>query len=220
MILHDEASALNESVDVNRDGKINVADIVFVVNNIIESAEQYAISLSSSTQYADVLIYNKDGSYILLNQGNDSGYGWIHLNSSLENDQENGATILIDAEGKPIMLTIPEGHFIFKKVTDDSFDFAYRSLTSLGVNWWNTPLWSITIMAAWSSCLASVLRPSGAGVDSDARYILYRPASPLCLNASRRSVGVCLRSRRMTTQKFVCEPRPERCATSASGRSV
>ena len=34
-------------------------------------------------------------------------------------------------------------------------------------------------------------------------YTLYRPASSFCLNASRRSVGVCLRSRRMTTQKFV-----------------
>ena len=54
----------------------------------------------------------------------------------------------------------------------------------------------------------------------DIIYTLYRPASPFCLNASRRSVGVCLCSRRMTTQKFVCEPRPERRATSASGRSV
>ena len=51
-------------------------------------------------------------------------------------------------------------------------------------------------------------------------HSLYRPASPRCLSASRRSVGVCLRSRRMTTQKFVCDPRPERRATSASGRSV
>ena len=54
----------------------------------------------------------------------------------------------------------------------------------------------------------------------DIIYPLYRPASPFCLNAMRRSVGVCLRSLRMTTQKLVCEPRPERRATSASGRSV
>lgn len=121
-------AASTESADVNKDTKINVGDIVAVVNaiDVIKkgNAELYAILLNPSITDADIFVYNLNGSYILLKKENESGYGWIHFNSSVENESKDGVTILIGEDGKPVMLTIPEGHIIFNNVTEDSFDFA------------------------------------------------------------------------------------------------
>lgn len=93
--------------------------------NDSKRVEQYAINVSSSINNADIFVYNTDGSYILLDLVTDKGCGVIHINSSVEKAPEEGVTFLIDEEGKPVMMSFPKGHFIFKNVTDSCFDFAY-----------------------------------------------------------------------------------------------
>lgn len=87
--------------------------------------EQYAINVSPSIENADIFVYNTDGSYILMDLESKRGCGMIHLNSSVNNTPQEGVTYLINNEGKPLMMSFPTGHIVFKNVTDSCFDFAY-----------------------------------------------------------------------------------------------
>ena len=99
--------------------------LVFVDEGSEKEVRIAVLNVFNDTDDADVLILCDDGSYILCDGKNNEGYGVMYMNASVDNDFEDGITIFLNENGTPVMASISEGHFIFKNVTEDSFDFAY-----------------------------------------------------------------------------------------------
>ena len=84
-----------------------------------------AINVSGDTDNADILLLCDNGSYIICDVENEDGYCVIYMNESVDGDFENGLTIFLDESGMPVMASSHKGHFVFKDVTDENFDFAF-----------------------------------------------------------------------------------------------
>ena len=84
-----------------------------------------AINICGDTDDADILLLCDNGSYILCDAENEKGYSVLYMNESIDNDFESGLTVFLNEKGTPVMAASKDGHFIFKNVTDDSFDFAF-----------------------------------------------------------------------------------------------
>ena len=98
--------------------------IVFVEQE--KEVEMAVLNIQEDTDdAADVLLLCSDGSYVLCDGKNDEGYGVIYMNASIDSDFENGISIFLDEDGIPLMASTSEGHFLFKDVTENSYDFAY-----------------------------------------------------------------------------------------------
>ena len=83
------------------------------------------LDISKDTENADILFLAENGCYILCDVENSQGYSVIYVNESLDNEFEDGLTLLLDEDGVPAMASTAEGHFVFKNVRDDCFDFAF-----------------------------------------------------------------------------------------------
>ena len=101
------------------------------VQNIEEPKEEMkevkmaVLNVCDDTEDADILLLCDDGSYILCDAENHEGYGLLYMNESINNDFENGFTVILDENGIPVMASCSEGQFVFKNVTGNSFDFAF-----------------------------------------------------------------------------------------------
>lgn len=84
-----------------------------------------AINVCGDTENADILLLCNDGCYILCDAENKDGYSVIYINESVDNNFENGLTAFLDNSGTPVMVSSSDGHYIFKNVKDDRFDFAF-----------------------------------------------------------------------------------------------
>lgn len=114
MILFIGVACQEEKVQNNEEPKEEMKDV-----------KMAALNVCGDTEDADILLLCTDGSYILCDAENHEGYSVIYMNDSINNDFENGLTVFLDEKGMPVMATSSKGTFVFKNVTDDSFDCAF-----------------------------------------------------------------------------------------------
>lgn len=99
-------------------------DFTFANGNLV-NVQMIALNTNGETKEADALLICNDGSYVLCDADNGNGYSTIYINTSVNNDFTKGTILFLDEEGTPIIASTENGQFIFKNITDNSFDFAF-----------------------------------------------------------------------------------------------
>lgn len=85
----------------------------------------YALSVSQETDNADIMLLANDGSYIICDLDNGSGYGIVYYNPNVKNDFEDGLTVYVNSDGFPEMASFDGKKMFFKRGLDGKFDIAF-----------------------------------------------------------------------------------------------
>ena len=110
-----------------------------LTNGNLLNVQMIALNTNDETKEADALLMCNDGSYLLCDADNGSGYSTIYINTSIDNDFSKGTTLFLDEDGTPIMASTDKGRFLFKNITENSFDFAFIDNRGDMSYYWDIP---------------------------------------------------------------------------------
>lgn len=99
-----------------------------------------AINVNDETQDADILVLSTNDSYMLCDVNKDNKCGLVYINNSVENEIEEGLTIILDSTGVPMMVQCKDGEILFENVTETSCDLAFRDKDGKITYFWDVQM--------------------------------------------------------------------------------